>query len=100
MVSTEKACVKKNTNDDSLAISFKTQNHHKCVDRIIASIELHELTGTLMAVFLFLDANELKAAAEENRRVRAKTNFMVVECDVTFNTCNEIIMRIGRKRSE
>jgi hypothetical protein len=33
-----------------------------------------------MAVFLdFLDANELKAAAEENRRVRVATNFMVVD---------------------
>jgi hypothetical protein len=40
-----------------------------------------------MAVFLdaFLDANELKAAAEEKRRVRAATNFMVVDFDLSFN---------------
>jgi hypothetical protein len=34
----------------------------------------------------FLALNDvLKAAAEEKRRVRAATDFMVVEFDVTFN---------------
>jgi hypothetical protein len=41
----------------------------------------------LTALFLeaFLDANELKAAAEEKRRVRlrAATNFMVVDFDLS-----------------
>jgi hypothetical protein len=37
-----------------------------------------------MAVFLdFLDATELKAAAEEKRRVRAATNFIVVDFDLS-----------------
>jgi hypothetical protein len=57
------------------------------VDRIVSSIRFHELTGTLTALFLeaFLDANELKAAAEEKRRVRlrAATNFMVVDFDLS-----------------
>jgi hypothetical protein len=40
-----------------------------------------------LAVFLeaFLDATELKAAAEEKRRVRAATNFMVVDFDLSFS---------------
>jgi hypothetical protein len=57
------------------------------VDRTTVSFtRLHERTGTLTTFFLefFLDANELKAAAEEKRRVRAATNFMVVEFDVSL----------------
>jgi hypothetical protein len=79
MVSREKACVKKNRNDISLAISFKTNTKSGPYG---SSIRFHELTGTfpLMAVFFdFLDATELKAAAEEKRRVRAATNFIVVD---------------------
>jgi hypothetical protein len=49
------------------------------------SIQFHELTGTLTtAAFLALN-DVLKAAAEEKRRVRAATDFMVVEFDVAFN---------------
>jgi hypothetical protein len=62
----------------------------------ISSIRSHELTGTLMALFPFLGANELKAAAEEKRRVRAATNFMVVELNVSFNTCNVGIMSASK----
>jgi hypothetical protein len=50
-----------------------------------------------MAVFLDLGANELKAAAEEKRRVRAATNFMVVEFVVSFEYCSEGIMRVEKR---
>jgi hypothetical protein len=40
----------------------------------------------------FLPANELKAAAEEKRRVRGATNFMVVEFVVCFEFFNEGIV--------
>jgi hypothetical protein len=52
--------------------------------RTVSSIRMHELTGTLMTVLDFLDPNALNAAAEEKSRVRAATDFMVVEF-VFFN---------------
>jgi hypothetical protein len=62
------------------------------------SIQFHELTGTLTtAAFLALN-DVLKAAAEEKRRVRAATDFMVVEFDVAFNFLER--MNFMRRRDE
>jgi hypothetical protein len=59
------------------------------------SIQFHELNGTLEAALVaaFLPLNDvLKAAAEEKRRVRAATDFMVVEFGMAFNYIEELIL--------
>jgi hypothetical protein len=73
-------------------VSNIIQNQYKLA---VSSIRLHERTGTLTTFFLefFFDANALKAAAEEKRRGRAATNFMVDEFDMSFDFFNEGIVR-------
>jgi hypothetical protein len=56
------------------------------------SIHFQDLTGTLEAALVaaFLPLNDvLKAAAEEKRRVRAATDFMVVEFGMASNYFEE-----------